>query len=104
VIGVAACRRLQLGLGDLWPSAWRAAVMLLLAAAGAHGGSLLGHAAGQGPLPALLLGSLGGGGLPLLAGLLQPQLLGRRIVDLLGRFSPPVPARVGVYLRSKCSV
>lgn len=104
VIGVAACRRLQLGPGDLWPSAWRAAVMLLLAAAGAHGGSLLGHAAGRGPLPALLLGSLGGGGLPLLAGLLQPQLLGRRIVDLLGRFSPPVPARVGVYLRNKCSV
>ncbi|MDI3292646.1 lipopolysaccharide biosynthesis protein [Janthinobacterium tructae] len=104
VIGTAACRRLQLGPADLWPSAWRSVVLMLLAAAGAHGGSLLGHAAGHGPLPALLLGSFCGGGLCVLAGLSHPQLLGRRIVDLLGRFSPPVPARVGVYLRSKCLV
>jgi PST family polysaccharide transporter len=66
VIGTAACRRMQLGPADLWPSAWRSVVLMLLAAAGAHGGSPLGHAAGHGPLPALLLGSLGGGGLCLL--------------------------------------
>ena len=33
VIGTAACRRLQLGPADLWPSAWRSVVLMLLAAA-----------------------------------------------------------------------
>ena len=77
--------------------------MGLLAAAGSWGGAVLGGLGGSHPLPAFLGGALLGGATLLLAVLAWPGLLGARVVGMLARFSPPLPARVGTYLRARCS-
>lgn len=97
VVGSCACRRVGLGGGQLLAIAWRAALLMALTAAGAR---LAGTAGGPPPLR-LALAVLAGAGLPSLAVLLQPRLLSWRVVQVVGRFSPPVPARLHQYLRSK---
>ena len=104
VVGTAACRRLQVGLRDLAPLAARGVAMALLAGAGSWGGTLLGGMAGSHPLAAFLGGAFLGGALLLAAVLAWPPLLGLRVVGMLGRFSPPVPASVIRYLHTRCGV
>jgi PST family polysaccharide transporter len=104
VVGTAASRRLQVGLRELAPLAARGVAMALLAGAGSWGGTLLGGMAGSHPLAAFLGGSLLGGALLLAAVLAWPPLLGLRVVGMLGRFSPPVPASVIRYLHTRCGV
>ncbi|OYO26297.1 hypothetical protein CD932_23890 [Janthinobacterium sp. PC23-8] len=76
--------------------------MGVLAGAGSWGGTLLGSMAGSHPLAAFLGGALLGGALLLAAVLAWPPLLGARVVGLLGRFSPPLPASAIRYLRERC--
>lgn len=102
VVGTAACRRLRVGLRELAPLAARGGVMGVLAGAGSWGGTLLGSMAGNHPLAAFLGGALLGGALLLAAVLAWPPLLGARVVGLLGRFSPPLPASAIRYLRERC--
>ncbi|WP_256080025.1 lipopolysaccharide biosynthesis protein [Massilia sp. YIM B04103] len=104
VIGGAACRRIGVGAADLAPIAWRSAVMMLLAAGGAYAGTALAARAGAGSLGLLAAGGSAGLALLVLVVALAPRLLGLPVVDLLARFSPPLPRRVGTYLRAKCLV
>lgn len=102
-IGTAACYRLGIAPKDIWPGLWRSILFMGLAGTGSYSATYLAKMLGGGPLPALLAGSLGGGSICILAGLIYPSLLGRRVVDVLGRFSPPVPVKVRVYLSENCS-
>ena len=102
VVGSVACRRLGVRLPDLAPLAWRGAAMGLLAGAGSWGGTLAGGMAGNHPLAAFFGGAALGGAVLLAAVLAWPGLLGVRVVGMLGRFSPPLPAGVVTYLRARC--
>ena len=101
-MGTAACLRLHVGLRDLAPLASRGVAMALLAGAGSWAGTVLGGMASGHPLAAFLGGALLGGALLLAAVLAWPGLLGVRVVGMLGRFSPPLPATVLTYLRARC--
>ncbi|AXA91849.1 lipopolysaccharide biosynthesis protein [Massilia sp. YMA4] len=103
VIGFCACRRVHVSFGAIAPLAWRSVVLMGLCAVGTLG------AAGLAPVgaPALLklvLAVAGGVLLPGCAVLAVPQLLGARVIDVLQRFSPPVPVRLHAYLRTRCSI
>lgn len=102
VVGTVACGRLHVRLADLAPLAARGAAMVFLAGAGSWGGIVLGGLAGSHPLAAFLCGTVLGGMLLLAAVLAWPALLGERVVGMLGRFSPPLPASVIRYLRARC--
>lgn len=102
VVGTSACRRLDVGWRQLVPLALRGVAMGLLAWAGSWSGTLLGAAAASHPLVAFLGGAVLGGTVLLAAVLAWPDLLGRRVVEMLGRFSPPLPARLVTYLRGRC--
>jgi lipopolysaccharide exporter len=100
VICTTACMRLKVDAASILGIAWRALVLMLVTAAGSHAG--LGAAAGEGLAVQLFAGSAGGTILPVALVLAWPNVLGRNVIDLLGRFSPPVPVRLGAYLRSRC--
>ncbi|WEF35676.1 oligosaccharide flippase family protein [Pseudoduganella chitinolytica] len=103
VIATAACVRLKVDPASIGAIAWRSALLMAATAAGAYAGQALAPLQ-QLAIVQLAAGLVGGVLLPLVAVLAWPALMGRRVIDMLGRFSPPVPARLGVYLRSKCSI
>lgn len=103
VIGATACRRLGVGGRELLPILARGVAMMALAAAGARAGIWLAAQLAPHALLRLLGGGAGGGILLLLAALAWPRLLGAQVVELLARFSPPFPKRMGTYLRAKCT-
>ena len=102
LIGGCACIRLAVGWAEVFGIAWRAIAVIALTLAGAFAGA--GFVAGYGPLAGFISASACGVALPAVAVLACPPLLGARVVTMLGRFTPPVPARLGVYLRSKCKI
>jgi PST family polysaccharide transporter len=102
LIGSCACIRLQVGWRDVVAIAWRAAIVIALTLVGTLAGR--GVAAGYGHLWGFLVGSACGVALPAVAVLAWPPLLGARVITMLGRFTPPIPAQLGVYLRSKCRI
>lgn len=102
VIGACACLRLTVGWRELAPLLSRGMCCWLLAGAGAWLGMHASHTLTSAHLPAVLLGGLSGGAALLLAVGLLPRLLGKRVVGMLNRFSPPIPAPVNRYLMSKC--
>lgn len=102
VIAGAACVRLKVDMASVAAIAWRSGVLMAATAAGAYAGAAL--VPNSGALAGLVAGLAGGTVLPAVLALAWPTLLGRRVIDMLGRFSPPVPPRLGGYLRSKCSL
>jgi len=102
VVGTSACRRLGVGLADLAPLAARGVAMGVLAVAGSWGGTLLGAMASSHALAAFACGALAGGLVLVVAVLICPALLGLRVVVMLARFSPPLPASLVAYLRARC--
>ncbi len=100
VIATTACLRVKADAASLLGIAWRAAVLMAITAAGCMGG--IGAAAGEVAAVQFAAGALCGTLLPVALVLAWPNVLGRTVIELLGRFSPPVPARLDGYLRSKC--
>lgn len=101
VIATTACLRLKVDAASVAAIAWRAALLMAATAAGAHAGTAL--APRDVPMAALIAGLAGGALLPAVLALVWPTVLGRRVIDMLDRFSPPVPARLGVYLQARCA-
>ncbi|TWI51788.1 PST family polysaccharide transporter [Pseudoduganella flava] len=100
VVGVCACVRLHVGVPVLLSIGWRAAILMATTAVGTLGAAGL-PPAGTLPLLQLTAAVVGGVLLPTVAVLAFPQLLGSRVVDMLKRFTPPVPGRLYLYLRSR---
>lgn len=100
VIGICACVRLKVGPGVLASIGWRAAVLMGLTAIGTLGAAGL-SPAGSLPLVRLVAAVAAGVLLPTVAVLAFPPLLGARVVDMLKRFTPPIPGRLYLYLRSR---
>ncbi|MBA5690087.1 lipopolysaccharide biosynthesis protein [Rugamonas apoptosis] len=102
VIASVACRRLALPAGALLPLAGRAVLLAALAAAAALGGAAGARMLGTPPLLPLLGGALAAIISCVLAVLLYPRLLGKPVLHMLGRFSPPIPPRLMAYLTAAC--
>ena len=103
VVGTCACLRMKIGFATIMPLAWRSLVLMGLCAVGTLGAGGLAPSHVPAVLP-LLLAVTGGIALPGIAVLAFPQLLGVRVIDVLQRFSPPVPLRLHAYLRTRCDI
>jgi lipopolysaccharide exporter len=101
LIGGCACIRLNVRYGSIFHIAWRSAAVMALTVLGAWGGA--GVVPQQGPLASFVLASGAGILLPAIAVVAWPPLLGSGAIAMLSRFTPPIPSRLGAYLRSKCS-
>jgi PST family polysaccharide transporter len=74
--------------------------MVLLAATGALIGVELGHTAWPTRLGAFFGGAVAGCSVLIAASLIFPRLLGTTVIEMLGRFSPSLPAAFGGYMLS----
>lgn len=99
VICTTACLRVKVDAASIFSIAWRALVLMSITAAGSHAGMVA--AAGEMQIVQLIAGGVGGTLLPVALVLAWPNILGNVVIELLGRFSPPVPPRLGNYLRSR---
>jgi PST family polysaccharide transporter len=100
VVTTVACRQLGIRACDLLASATRGSAMVLLAATGALIGVELGHTAWPTRLGALFGGAVAGCSVLIAASLIFPRLLGTTVIEMLGRFSPSLPAAFGGYMLS----
>ncbi|GJJ04890.1 hypothetical protein RugamoR64_54280 [Duganella rhizosphaerae] len=103
LIGTVACRRVGVGAAALAPLAWRAALLMATAAVATQAGCLAGRALGTAPALALLCGAFSGAGVTALLALRMPRLLGVRVVQMLARFSPPLPPRLINHMNAACN-
>lgn len=102
VVTAGACRRLRIRARDLLASATRGSVMALLAATGTIAGLELGHTAWPTKLGSLFAGTVAGCSVLIAASLMFPRLLGAAVIEMLGRFSPALPAVFDGYMISAC--
>jgi PST family polysaccharide transporter len=100
VITIAACRCLAVRPGELLPSAARGAGLSMLAALGAMGGLRLGRMLAETHWVAFVTASLAGLAAVTSASLLCPRLLGRTVIDMVGRFVPSLPASLAAFARA----
>lgn len=100
VMTTAACCQLGIRPPDLLAFAARGTAMVLLAAAGTFAGVELGRMTGAPHLSALIGGALLGCATLLSASLFFPRLLGKTVIEMVGRFSPSLPAALAGFMRS----
>ncbi|HJV51809.1 MAG TPA: lipopolysaccharide biosynthesis protein [Noviherbaspirillum sp.] len=91
VIASAACCQLGIGARDLAHSAARGIVLCLIAAGGTFAGGALFDGTGAAHLAAFIGGALLGGGVLVMVALMFPALLGKTVLEVLGRFSVRLP-------------
>ncbi|MET3107086.1 lipopolysaccharide exporter [Oxalobacteraceae bacterium GrIS 2.11] len=104
VIGSTACLRLKITVADLFPTMARGVTICLICAVGTYAGGLLGHTISEHSLLPFVLEVVIGAGSVTAIAFLYPRLLGSQVVGVLSKFSPPIPVRLNLYLRNRCSV
>lgn len=103
VVSTVACSRLHITLSDLLPILGRSIIILAIISISTSVGGFFSHASGLGPIVTLAIETATGTLTVMAITLGYPRLLGVRVIKLLNRFSPPIPAGLNAYLQNKCT-